>query len=170
MVILFAAVVIVAFITDVRKMIIPNELTAFAALSGVSWHLISEGWPGLWFAGMGLATGFALLVGLYAAGALGAGDVKLFAGIGAMMGTVFVFQCVLYSLLLAGLIGLLIALFRKMTLQLACTMTYWAISFCLRENRLRLRDFRQMSSIRFPFMYAVLPGAAVALWYHPLPV
>jgi len=167
---LFAAVVVAAFITDVRKMIIPNGLTAFAAVAGVTGHWLREGWPGLLFAGAGLATGFALLIGLYAAGALGAGDVKLFAGIGAMMGTSFVFQSTLYSLLFAGLIGLLIAVFRRLTLQVAGKMAYWLILFSFREHRLRLHEFRQMSSIRFPFMYAVLPGVAVAWLYSPLPL
>ncbi|MEI0738644.1 prepilin peptidase [Paenibacillus sp. JTLBN-2024] len=43
-------------------------------------------------------------------GAVGAGDVKLFGGIGAWLGTLLTIQCIVYSVLCAGFIGILILL------------------------------------------------------------
>jgi prepilin peptidase CpaA len=80
-----------AAFSDLRARKIPNWLTASLAATGIaqSMFVLSSVSPGESWAGLGV--GFALTFMLFALGALGGGDVKLFAGIGAWMGPVAVF-------------------------------------------------------------------------------
>lgn len=75
-----------AVITDIRARRISNVLTLALALTGLvqsflPYHTVT---PGMAFAGLG--TGFGITFVLFAIGALGAGDVKLVAGVGAWVG------------------------------------------------------------------------------------
>lgn len=160
-------VVIAAFITDIRTMKIPNELTLSAMLGGVLFHSLTGGLQGLAFSGKGLAAGFALLLVMHVIGAVGAGDVKLFGGIGAWLGALLTLQCLLYSVLCAGFIGVLILLWRRETLKrLRSIMSSFAGVFILKS--LRPIKAGQEQQLRFPFMLAVVPGYAFACMYSLL--
>ena len=72
---------------DVRYRRIPNWLTAIGVLLGLGLNtFLYQGWPGLRFSLMGLGLAFGIYFGLYAVRAMGAGDVKLMAAIGALVG------------------------------------------------------------------------------------
>lgn len=77
-----------AVVTDLRARRISNVLTLALALTGLvqsflPLHTVS---PGMSLAGLG--TGFGITFILFAIGALGGGDVKLVAGVGAWVGPV----------------------------------------------------------------------------------
>lgn len=98
--------VILAAVTDIHSQRVPNWLTLSATLLAFSLHTYSGGLSGLLFSAAGLAFGFALLIGFYLAGGMGAGDVKLLAAVGAFVGA----QQVLWVFLVAALAGGLYAL------------------------------------------------------------
>jgi prepilin peptidase CpaA len=77
---------VVASVVDWRVRRIPNWLTFTLVLSGIAQSFMPQALcsPGQSLAG--LAVGFALTFGLYMLGAVGGGDVKLLAGIGAWFG------------------------------------------------------------------------------------
>jgi len=77
---------VIAAIIDWRSRRIPNWLTLVIVLSGLGSSLLPGHVTTLGQAGLGLVVGFALPFVLYALGALGGGDVKLLAGIGAWLG------------------------------------------------------------------------------------
>lgn len=81
-----AAVAVTAAITDVRDRRIPNRLTYSAMIAGLALQAAAHGWHGLLFslAGGGLFGG-AFLV-FYLVRAMGAGDVKLAAALGCIIG------------------------------------------------------------------------------------
>ncbi|MWV44402.1 prepilin peptidase [Paenibacillus sp. HJL G12] len=152
-----AFIVIMAFVTDIRTMKIPNWLTLTAMLSGVLFHVITNGMHGLAFSAKGLAAGFALVLIMHMIGAVGAGDVKLFGGIGAWLGTLLTVQCLVYSVLCAGVIGILILLRRRETVQrLRKVVGSLAGVFILKSFQFLKTGKEQQ--LRFPFMVAVVPG------------
>jgi len=98
---------------DVRRRRIPNRLVFSGALLGVL--LNSLALPGVtpagtWLALGGMAVGLGLLLPMYAMKALGAGDVKLMAMVGAFLGPRPVVFAVLCSLLAGGVLALAVAL------------------------------------------------------------
>lgn len=154
----------VAFVTDVRKSIIPNNLTICGALTGLMFNLFINGWSGLVFALAGAGGAFIALFLLYVIGALGAGDVKLFTAIGAMMGFSFVFQLMLYSLLIAGIIGFFLLIMHKRMLVTGQKLVKWLFLIVILQDMKSVMGMKHQTNIKFPFMYAVIPGAALT-WY-----
>ena len=73
---------VVACASDARNRRIPNVLVLITAVTGILFAVIAKSWAsGLWQAGAGLGTGLLIWLPLYALGMLGAGDVKLLAGV-----------------------------------------------------------------------------------------
>ncbi|MBB3129587.1 prepilin peptidase CpaA [Paenibacillus rhizosphaerae] len=159
-----AVLIAAAFVTDIRTMKIPNKLNFSAIIAGITFHGIWNGWSGLAFAGKGMAAGFLILLVMYWMGAVGAGDVKLFAGIGAWMGVLFAVQCVVYSVIFAGIIGLLISLWRRDAMKRLRQAVGSLSGFFVLRSLTSLRGNRQ-EQLHFPFMLAVLPGFICVCMY-----
>lgn len=83
---LVTAVLIEAAVIDGLKLKVPNWLTFHFVAGGLAFWTWHAGWPGLAWALEGAVLGLALLLPLYAIGGMGAGDVKLLAGVGAWVG------------------------------------------------------------------------------------
>lgn len=75
-----------AAVTDLRTRTIPNWLTLPLPLLGIVMHGVNLGLDGSWIATLGCLICFAPTYFLFVRGALGGGDVKLFAGFGALLG------------------------------------------------------------------------------------
>lgn len=153
--------VVAAFITDVRSMRIPNLLSLSAIISGLIVHLCIGGFQGLLSSMSGLSTGFGIMFVLYLAGAVGAGDVKIFGGIGAWTGVLFTVQAMVYSILIAGIIGLAILLWKKQLVQRLGKLILYIFSRVIPGIGFMspLQSYSPLKEgLRFPFMIAVLPG------------
>ena len=94
---------IAAAITDVRSSRVPNSITFSLALVGLGFHTFSDSGSGIIFSLEGLGLGLILFLGFYIYGGMGAGDVKLLAAVGAIVGPVNVFVGFLIASLLGGL-------------------------------------------------------------------
>jgi prepilin peptidase CpaA len=154
-----------AFVTDTLSMRIPNWITATALLAGLLVQGIVNGWQGLAFAGGGAAAGFLVLLVLHLIGAVGAGDVKLFAGIGAWTGFLFTFQVIVYSILFGALIGWIIILWRKET-GVRLRKVFGKMTGFLLLRNLGLLKSGGSDLLKFPFMLAVLPAAVCTYIYY----
>ena len=95
-----------AAIEDLRTRRIRNWLTFSLICTGLLQSFIGHNGISPGVAGLGLLVGFALPLALFALGALGGGDVKLLAGVGAWLGPVPVFEV----FCTAAVIGLVIVL------------------------------------------------------------
>lgn len=104
------AATLLAAITDLRSFKIYNVLSIPLLLSGVAYHGIVGGEGALAGSLLGALFGFGVLLPLYIAGGVGAGDVKLLAGVGAWLGLVRIFCVFLASSLAAGAYALLLVL------------------------------------------------------------
>ena len=91
---------------DVRYRRIPNAFVLAALASGLAINSIYNGWQGLLSSLGGLALAFGLMMLLHVFGAMGAGDVKLFGAIGAVVGAPLVTQTFVVVLLTGGALAL----------------------------------------------------------------
>lgn len=92
--------------TDLREQKIYNKAVFGSALLGLALNFYLQGPGGLLFALKGFLLGTALLFLPFAAGGLGAGDVKLLGIVGLMKGVEFVFSVFLLSALAGGILAL----------------------------------------------------------------
>ncbi len=110
---LVAAVLVVAAVIDGIKLKVPNWVTFPLIIGGWLYCGVTFGWTGLGFSLLGTAVGLGLLLPLYAIGGMGAGDVKLLAGVGAWMGPTITFYAFCLSAVVGGVIALGMVLYRR---------------------------------------------------------
>lgn len=100
---------IVAAVIDGMKLKVPNWLTFPMIISGWVYNATLSpwaGWEGLLYSLWGTAVGMALLLPAYAIGGMGAGDVKLLAGVGAWVANT---MTMLYAFAVSAVVGGVIA-------------------------------------------------------------
>lgn len=108
-----------AAVYDVRYRRIPNWLTVGGVLTGLALNTfmgridLSPGWPALRFSLLGLGIGFGVYLALYAVRAMGAGDVKLMAAIGTMLGWEDWFGVFLITAVIGGAMALILVLIKR---------------------------------------------------------
>jgi len=110
--VLLGILTLVAAGYDIRYRRIPNWLVLAGIVTGFAWNLYSSGWSGLGHAAAGFGLGFALYFPLYLLRARGAGDVKLLAAVGAIVGPGNCFWVFILTALLGGVIAMIVLLLR----------------------------------------------------------
>jgi prepilin peptidase CpaA len=106
-------VLIVAAVIDGYQLKVPNWLTFPFILSGWAYSLAWYGWEGLLWSLMGTVVGLALLLPAYAIGGMGAGDVKLLAGVGAWVWGTATFYAFCLSAIVGAVIAVGMVLYRR---------------------------------------------------------
>lgn len=118
-ILLLAAGLAVATVIDLRSRRIPNQLTAAMAIAGLA--LAAAGLSGISVPGslVGLVLGLVLMMPGYMLGATGAGDVKLMAAVGAIVGAPLVVAAFFCTAIAGGVLATIVAIRRK---RLAATL------------------------------------------------
>lgn len=116
---LLAAGLLTATVIDLRSRRIPNQLTA--TMAGIGLLLAVTGTSGVTVGASlaGIVLGLLLMLPGYALGATGAGDVKLMAAVGAIIGPALVLSAFLCTAITGGLLAVVVALRRR---RLAATL------------------------------------------------
>jgi len=107
---------IVAAVIDGLKLKVPNWITFPMILSGWIYSACfsaTPGWEGLLWSLAGTVIGLMLLLPAYAIGGMGAGDVKLMAGVGAWLWGTVTFFAFCVSAVVGGVLAVAMVLYRK---------------------------------------------------------
>jgi prepilin peptidase CpaA len=114
----------IAVATDLQRRKIPNFLIAFMLGSGLILHAVLLGPAGLAASAAGVAVGFSILIPLYALGGMGAGDVKLLAAAGSLLGPWGALLAGIFTLLAGALLGLGSIVWRRAVIPLVAAHEY----------------------------------------------
>jgi prepilin peptidase CpaA len=152
---LATVVATVALVNDARYRRIPNWLTGGSVLLGLVVHGVTGGGLGLAVSVFGTCLGFSVLFPFYLLRVMGAGDVKLLAGLGALVGPHVLVSIVIFGALAGGVIAALI-LARHGRLLIT----------------LRSMFFRQsppsLSGVTAPYAVAIAAGTYLSLVLPPV--
>jgi prepilin peptidase CpaA len=155
------AVLAVAVYSDVRSHRIPNTLTLLALVAGVALQFLWHGFSGMTSGLLGAGIGLGCFAPLYLLRAMGAGDVKLLAAVGAFLGPQGAFYAALFSLLAGGLGAIGYVLWRSLRAAVSSFVhegfaAAGASAFIAAQ--LARRD-------RLPFALPIAVGGIAACWY-----
>lgn len=109
---------LVASFYDATTKRIPNWISLILIISGVSWNFFSTDGMGLRISGAGLAAGLLLMLPGYVLASMGAGDVKLMAAIGSVVGFSKVLDIVFYSYMIMFVISVIFIIVKGDMLKL----------------------------------------------------
>lgn len=151
---------------DLRYRRIPNWLNLSAITLGLVVNIFLFALHGFVFALLGMGFSLLIYVPLYLVRGMGAGDVKLMAAIGAIVGPWNWLGIFLFTALLGGVVSLLYVLFRRRLHQ-----TFWNMGMIIgdllrvrlpakREARL---DIRHSEALRIPHGAVIALGAIAFL-------
>ncbi len=110
---LLSAVLVLAAVIDGWKLKVPNWITIPLIITGWAYCTVHCGWQGLGMSLLGTAVGLGLLLPAYAIGGMGAGDVKLLAGVGAWVGSAHTLYAFCASAMVGGLIAVGMIVWRR---------------------------------------------------------
>jgi prepilin peptidase CpaA len=150
--------VLVATVIDIRTRRIPNALTATMAAVGVGVAAAGISGISLGMAIGGFLIGLVLMLPGHALGATGAGDVKLMAAIGAIVGPGLVVNAFLFTAVAGGVLALVVALRRR---RLSATLATTARMIAAPAGARREIESATPSS-RFAYGPAIAVGSVLA--------
>lgn len=151
----------IACVTDVRTGLIPNRVTLpILALAPLA-HGCLHGWSGVSGSLLGLVACSVMPYVFFKVGAMGGGDVKLFAGLGALGGAELGLDIQLLSLLGAFAWGLCAAAHRGQLGRLLASSFWTAVNLLLPAARRRPIEHTQMTMMRIGG--AILAGTVLAI-------
>lgn len=152
----------VCVITDLKsrkiynKVIFPGLLIAFAS------HLLLGGFQDLLSSLIGFVVGFVVLFIPYLMGGIGAGDVKLLALIGALMGSSFVLYTSIYMALAGGFIALVLLVKEKKLWSFLKSLPYILCGSRF-GVKISVTEEGSLLSSTIPYGVAIAVGAILAL-------
>jgi prepilin peptidase CpaA len=122
------ALALIAGWTDLHSRRIPNWLTVSGFVLGVAVNALLSGWSGLKESLIGALIGLALLLPFVLLRSLGAGDWKLAGALGAFVGRDLLIDLLLGSLFVAGMMALVLVIYKGRVRQTARNIGHILIS------------------------------------------
>lgn len=161
---LVLVVLIFALYYDLRENKIKNFVTLPAAIAGLVLNSAQEGWMGFWAALQGWLIPTLLLFILYYINVMGAGDIKLFAALGSIMGVPFALESFAYTTFIGGIIAMVLLLVRG---QFVASMSRLVRYFQLLmwAGKLYPYSAKDDTGSKFAFTTAIVPGTLFQLFF-----
>ena len=163
---LLALIVITAAIFDGRWRRVPNWLTVPGVLLGIALNTILLGSEGLRSSLEGLGLALVIYLALFLLRAMGGGDVKLMAAVGAIAGGSNWLSIFVLTLLFGGVAAIILILARRRVRQTFQNM--WLIIASLGSGQAPYKrnpqlDVRSEESVRLPHAVTIACGALAFL-------
>jgi prepilin peptidase CpaA len=146
---------------DVRYRRIPNWLSLSGILLGLAMNaFLYQGWPGLRASLVGLGVGFGVYFVLYTLRAMGAGDVKLMAAVGAIVGWQDWFGTFLITAIVGGVMALILVATKGRVKK-----TLWNVGFIINEMKSGRPAYmrKEELDVRSPKALGLPHGAVIAV-------
>jgi prepilin peptidase CpaA len=105
---------IAATVEDLARRRVSNWTSIAVLLGGVGCQMARQGWIGLPLALAGATCGFLVFLIFYVLGGMGAGDIKLMAGFGALLGYSKSFEAALWTAGVGGLIAIAVLAYQAL--------------------------------------------------------
>jgi prepilin peptidase CpaA len=150
-----------AAVYDVRYRRIPNWLTVGGVLIGLAMNtFLYQGWPGLRLSLAGFGVGFGVYLVLYALRAMGAGDVKLMAAVGATVGWENWFGIFVITAVIGGAMAVILVIAKK-----RFTRTFFNVGVILNEMKAGRPAYlaREELDVKNPKALGLPHGAVIAV-------
>jgi prepilin peptidase CpaA len=166
--IILILVVIVAAWHDVRTRHIPNWIPVSGAILGIVLQIWQSGLQGALISIAGAALGLGIFLPFYMLGGMGAGDVKLFGAVGALVGPSALVLVFVFTGLLGGLAAVVLAVSKgrlRPTLQQTGELM-------LDVGKMRWRQARSATAaaganaLRLPYGAVIAGGTLLSLVVH----
>ena len=151
-----------AVVTDIRTRRIPNWLTAGMAAAGFG-IAVGGGHVTPMQAALGMVVGLLLMLPGHVIGATGAGDVKLMAAVGAVVGTGSIVRVFLYTAVAGGVFAVVVALRRGRLHQTVSDTAMLVTAPAAARVTIEASD----RANRFAYGPAIAAGTLLSLMVHP---
>jgi prepilin peptidase CpaA len=159
------ALAALACLWDLTSARIPNWLTLTAAAAAIGFHTLAPQGQGLGPAAAGLVVGLVIFFPLFALRAMGAGDVKLLAAVGAWIGSSAVLWVAVYASVAGGVLALVVMVTRGHLRQgfrnIQSLLMFWWISGVKPLPSVSLDN---PHTVRLPYAVPIAVGLMVTLW------
>jgi prepilin peptidase CpaA len=161
-----AVLVLIAGASDIRSRRIPNWLTLSGMCTGLTLHASTAGYTGLRLSAAGMLLGFGAYFVLYCLRAMGAGDVKLMAAVGAIVGPAGWISVFIATAIAGGFLAMGLVVFKRRLRE-----TVWNVLFIASElaqfrapfKRRSDLDVKDVRSLKMPHGVAIAAGTAAVL-------
>jgi prepilin peptidase CpaA len=158
-------------VTDVRSARIPNRLTYTAVVVALALRTVLLGMAGLKSGALGMLVAGGLFLFLFVLGAMGGGDMKLMAAVGAWVGSDEVMMLILAAALAGGVLAIGRIIFRNVlgeTLRNTIRLIFFRFTSGLQPHP--ELNVQAPESQRVPFGVAIAVGALScagnAIWWR----
>lgn len=152
-----------AVLIDVTRHRIPNWLTLGIAFTGLVFQTWTAGGSGLGIGLLGLFIGLFCFLPFHIFGAMGAGDVKLLAGVGAFIGPVNVFVAALMTIMVGGVISTVYIAARGGLRPMIRRYRTMLILLVASKPQYIPPEAGEAAGLRFPYALAIACGTALAV-------
>lgn len=153
----------VAISTDFLYQKIPNWLILITGVGGIVGNSVFDQVSGMLFSISGLFTGLMCFLPLYVFGRMGAGDVKLLAAVGAVVGPGTVLTAALMTILAGGLLALAYITVRGGLPALLRRYSSMFVLLTAQQPQYIPPAPGEAAGLRFPYALAIACGTALAI-------
>jgi prepilin peptidase CpaA len=168
---LVCVLLIVAAYIDGKQLRVPNWLTYPMVFAGLVYSAFAGGWAGLGDGVLGMFVGLACLLPLYAVGGMGAGDVKLLAGVGAWLGVSVTFYAFCVSTVVGAVMAVAMVVYHRSVAkhysQLLLILSEW-LTIRNPKELSQIAARRKPSMLLLPYGIPICVGSIAYFFYAGL--